>query len=448
MTGSIWDMVVGHDEAVAVLKEVVASERVPHAWLFTGPPGIGKLHTARVFAAALNCPAGGDGTCDSCRRILRGVHPDVHLIVPEGDNLLVEDVRAVREEASRTHYEAPTAVFILDEADRLTEAAANALLKVLEEPPPDVVFVLVARSAEALVDTVPSRASTLPFVSLSLAELTAALGDDLQLDRDQTAWAAAASHGRLARARALLTDEAARSRRSSVLDLVGRLGSGQPSDALAAAGTVVALADEVVAAARLSQERELAELGEAFGTGRGSGALRKRLEVRHRRELRRARFDALRDSVADLLGAYRDLALLAAAPAGAATADAACFGQIHKFVNSGGLKTSGIDVSAGYTTAIGQLFNQDAKLSFSFDGTHLIKNDFTPVVGFDLVYHCAGAFGANCGVPTPKWRHTARGTLGRSRRTGPFQGLIDEVRIYNRALTPAEIQTDMGKAVG
>jgi DNA polymerase-3 subunit delta' len=312
---SIWDMVVGHDEAVAVLKEVVASERVPHAWLFTGPPGIGKLHTARVFAAALNCPAGGDGTCDSCRRILRGVHPDVHLIVPEGDNLLVEDVRAVREEASRTHYEAPTAVFILDEADRLTEAAANALLKVLEEPPPDVVFILVARSAEALVDTVPSRASTLPFVSLSLAELTAALGDDLQLDRDQTAWAAAASHGRLARARALVTDEAARTRRSGVLDLTGRLATGQPSEALAAAATVVAIADEVAAAARLRQEREVAELEEAFGTGRGTGALRKRLETRHRRELRRARFDALRDSVADLLGAYRDLALLAAAPA-------------------------------------------------------------------------------------------------------------------------------------
>jgi DNA polymerase III subunit delta' len=315
VTGSIWDMVVGHDEAVAVLKEVVASERVPHAWLFTGPPGIGKLHTARVFAAALNCPAGGDGTCDSCRRILRGVHPDVHLIVPEGDNLLVEDVRAVREEASRTHYEAPTAVFILDEADRLTEAAANALLKVLEEPPPDVVFVLVARSAEALVDTVPSRASTLPFVSLSLAELTAALGDDLQLDRDQTAWAAAASHGRLARARALPTDEAARTRRSGVLDLTERLATGQPSEALAAAATVVAIADEVAAAARLRQEREVAELEEAFGTGRGTGALRKRLETRHRRELRRARFDALRDSVADLLGAYRDLALLAAAPA-------------------------------------------------------------------------------------------------------------------------------------
>jgi DNA polymerase III subunit delta' len=313
---AIWDRVVGHDEAVAVLEEAVASGRVTHAWLFTGPPGIGKLHTARVFAAALNCPAGGDGDCDSCRRILRGVHPDVHLVVPEGDNLLVEDVRAVREEASRTHHEAPTGVFILDEADRLTEAAANALLKVLEEPPPGVVFVLVARSAEALVGTVPSRARTLPFVSLSLAELTAALAADLGLDPEQTAWAAAASHGRLARARSLLTDEAARARRAAVLDLAERLAAGQPSDALAAATTVVAIADEVAAAARLRQDRELIELEEAFGGGRGTGALRKRLEVRHRRELRRVRFDAIRDSLADLLGAYRDIALLAPGPAG------------------------------------------------------------------------------------------------------------------------------------
>ena len=111
----------------------------------------------------------------------------------------------------------------------MTEAAANALLKVLEEPPPEVVFVPpVVRSAEALVSTAPSRARTLPFVSLSLAELTAALDDDLQLLPDQTTWAAASSHGRLARARSLLTDEAARTRRSTVLEPHRTPGQLQP----------------------------------------------------------------------------------------------------------------------------------------------------------------------------------------------------------------------------
>jgi DNA polymerase III subunit delta' len=228
-------------------------------------------------------------------------------------------------------------VFILDEADRMTEAAANALLQVLEEPPPEVVFVLVVRSAEALVGTVPSRARILPFVSLSLAELTAALDDDLQLTPDQTTWAAAASHGRLARARSLLADEAARTRRSTVLDLTERLASGQPSDALAAAATVVAIADEVAAAARSRQEREVAELEEAFGTGRGTGALRKRLETRHRRELRRVRFDAIRDSLADLLGAYRDIALLAVAPPGNELGPE----EVRRVEGAGGLESAG-----------------------------------------------------------------------------------------------------------
>lgn len=313
--GAVWDQVVGHAAAVAVLREAVASDRVAHAWLFVGPPGVGKLHVAKVFAAALNCQGGGDGTCELCRRILRGVHPDVHLIVPEGDNLLVDDVRAIREEAARSHHEARVAVFILDETDRMTDAAANALLKVLEEPQPGVVFVLVARSVEALLGTIPSRSRTLTFASLPPADIAAALGRELGVGSDQAAWAAAASHGRIARARALLTDERTRLRRAATLELAERLVSGRASDALGAATAVLDQADEAQAAARERQDRELAELEETYGRARGSAALRKRLETRHRRELRRTRFDAIREAVADLLGLYRDLtAIHAGAP--------------------------------------------------------------------------------------------------------------------------------------
>jgi iron complex outermembrane recepter protein len=92
------------------------------------------------------------------------------------------------------------------------------------------------------------------------------------------------------------------------------------------------------------------------------------------------------------------------------------FGEIDTFsdrnANSGGLKTEGVDATVGYSSSIGQLFAQDARVSFQFNGTRLIKYNFTPVIGLDVVNRCAGKFGFNCGVPTPKWRHSVRTTLG------------------------------------
>jgi DNA polymerase-3 subunit delta' len=313
---TVWDHVIGHLDQVNTLREALDSGQVAHAWLFTGPPGVGMIDVARAFAAALNCDnttgSSADGTCPSCRRVLRGVHPDVHLVEAEGEVLRVEEVRGAREEAWRSRQEGRTAVFILDEADRMNDSAANALLKVLEEPPPHVVFVLVARGTAALLDTITSRARLVPFGELPPPTLAAGLAAELGADLDQATWAAAAGHGHLDRARALLSDPAARERRVRVLDIFGQVVGSTPADALAAATAVTATGDDALAILKARHAAELADLEDTFGKGRGSAAIRNRVQQRQHRAERRVRFDAIREAVADLLAACRDAAAVAA----------------------------------------------------------------------------------------------------------------------------------------
>lgn len=158
-----FDAVIGQGPAAEAMRRAVAHDEVGHAFLFVGPPGVGQEHLVRALAAGLNClDPGVDGrpcgTCSACTRIARGTHPAVVTFAPVGVSHLVEPVRTVWiPAASRTLVDGTRRVIHVVAADRMNEAAQNAFLKVLEEPPPSTVWVLDAVTTDPLLDTIVSR---------------------------------------------------------------------------------------------------------------------------------------------------------------------------------------------------------------------------------------------------------------------------------------------------
>ena len=169
--------IVGQERAVATLSRAVAAGRVAHACLFDGPESVGKRSAAIGLALALCCaerPGRGCGTCDTCRRILAGRHPDVLTFAPETSQYKVEQAREVVALAATRPHEAPARVLIFDSADCLNPSSANCLLKTLEEPFPGNHLVLVTAAPDRLLPTLRSRTQRVRFVALSPAALVRA----------------------------------------------------------------------------------------------------------------------------------------------------------------------------------------------------------------------------------------------------------------------------------
>jgi DNA polymerase-3 subunit delta' len=197
--------VVGHRQAQAVLERAVVSGTVRHAYLLTGPEGIGKMTLACAFAQLLECerraPQSTEacGECPACRRLAHFSHPDVALVEPqEGKRTLgIETVREVLRAASLAPSQGRWRVFILPNAERMTPEAANALLKTLEEPPENVVLLLTSAEPETLLATIRSRCQPLPMQPLSPEEIASALETRWALPPAQARELAVLANGRL-----------------------------------------------------------------------------------------------------------------------------------------------------------------------------------------------------------------------------------------------------------
>jgi DNA polymerase III subunit delta' len=332
MTGAaaVFANLVGQDEAVATLTAAVGAaartvaglsdptSAMTHAWLFTGPPGSGRSVAARAFAAALQCAQGGCGSCSQCHTTLAGTHADVRFVVPEGLSISVAEMRALVLRAAGTPTGGRWQVVLIEDADRLTEAAHNALLKAVEEPSPRTVFLLCTPSThpDDVAVTIRSRCRVVSLRTPSADSIAAMLVRRDGVDGRTAAWAAAASQGHVGRARRLAADPDARSRREAVLAVPRRLtGIGACFDA--ASALIEAAEAEAAGSIAALDTRERGELEVALGLGgtgrgaagaaRGSAGALKDLDRRQRSRATRMQRDALDRALVDLAGFYRDV---------------------------------------------------------------------------------------------------------------------------------------------
>ena len=310
---TFWSEVVGQDSAVALLQASVP--KPVHAYLFVGAPGSGKQAAAVRFGAALVCAYGGCGRCNACARALIGAHPDVMVVEREGASISVDQAREIIRLAARAPLEGDRKVLVLVDFHLVTQAAPT-LLKIIEEPPPSTVFVVLAEQVTAELVTIASRCVTVGFAPLSAEAIARALvaeGHSVEVAEKS----ASASGGRLDRARLLASDPALGQRMSFWQMVPNRLNGTGAAVSVLADDAVALLDAAAVGPLEARQASELAVLEarlEATG-GRGGIGQRKELLERHKRELKRLRDDEVRLGLGVIQQTYREtLSDPAAAP--------------------------------------------------------------------------------------------------------------------------------------
>ena len=228
-----WD-IIGHAHAIDILRRTLAAQQVRHAYLFTGPPHIGKALLAQRFAQTLLCTGGPDpsvspqepcNTCLSCRKVLHGNHPDVHVISKPADKqfILIEQVRALQSDSSRHTLEGRRNIFIIENAQDMNMQAANCLLKTLEEPEPDVVLLLTAPDAGLLLPTIQSRVQLVTMQLLTSMQIKNALVQEWEAEPKEADLIAALAAGRMGWAVQAIEDEEMLAQRKAQLDLLTKL---------------------------------------------------------------------------------------------------------------------------------------------------------------------------------------------------------------------------------
>ncbi|MDA8125983.1 MAG: DNA polymerase III subunit delta' [Deltaproteobacteria bacterium] len=236
--------IYGHEKPIGILKSALANERIAHAYLFYGMEGIGKRTTAIRFAGALNCRETNPpcGVCLSCRKVVRKRHPDIITITAEGQFIKIGAVKALQEQMKFRPGEGGRRVFLIEAADRMNAAAANALLKTLEEPAAGNILLLTTSRPHALPMTILSRCQHLRFAPLPQEEVARYLVEKEAIPAEKAAILAASSGGSIGKALEM-NQEDTLAQRNGILEY---LATDDPADLLR----------RLSFAGRLGEERE------------------------------------------------------------------------------------------------------------------------------------------------------------------------------------------------
>lgn len=310
--------ILGQPKVREFLRASVMHDRVSHAYLFVGPAGSNKTAAAYALAQAVMCPKGPTGPrggqcgdCDACGRILRRKHPDVVHLRPEGaSGYLVDQVRELVSVSALAPIQAKRKVYIVEDADRLGTQAANAFLKTLEEPPADVVFILMARIRESVLPTIVSRCQVVPFRHIPAREAAGILAQNTGASLEKCRIAIESCGGSITRAVEFLKSNERLAFRSLVLEAMGRLRNADDWDILQTAGDLVVKSKAPLDAVRAEQEEELAKNADFLA----KSAIRQ-IEARNKRALTAKSKESLRQLTAIAASWLRDvLAICAETP--------------------------------------------------------------------------------------------------------------------------------------
>lgn len=303
----IFDGIFGQPRVREFLRASIASGRVSHAYLFTGPAGSNKTAAAYAFAQAILCKDHGCRTCDDCRRIERRKHPDVHFYTPEGaQGYLIEQIREIVSGVSLAPIRATGKVYILDRVDLLGVSAANAFLKTLEEPVEGVTFILLGRTREAVLPTIVSRCQVVPFRHIPAREAAGILSQKTGVTPEQARIAIEACNGSITRAMTFAKSAERAEFRARIMEVLSNLPLSDERDVLEYAAELIERAKAPLDNVRTQQSEELAESADFLA----KTAL-KQIELRHKRALSMATRESLNQTTSIIRSWLRDVLMIA-----------------------------------------------------------------------------------------------------------------------------------------